>query len=156
MNVILKRSGWKLPAFLLSAGWLSFLLMANALGRRAVITLADGTLSHDPVLWQQLHAIPLALTLFAGFFLFRKTSRRDLLCSASVAAALSAVFSLLSLTQVFAFAWLSSLMIYWADFLCTYLFKLLPIDWLYMVATWCLPFIFVLFGQKTTEQKTVR
>ena len=151
MRDILKRSWWKLPVFLLSAGWLSFLLMANVLGRRAVITLADGTLSHDPVLWQQLHAIPLALTLLAGFLLFRKTSRRDLLCSAAVSSALMAVFSLLSLTRIYAFAWLSSLMIYWADFCCTYLFKLLSAGWLYTVATWCLPFIFVLFGRKNAE-----
>ena len=149
MKDILKRSGWKLPVFLLASGWLSFLLMANVLGKFALITRADGSLSHDPVLWRQLSALPLALTLLVGFLLFRKTSRRELVCSAAVAAALSTVFSLLSLTQVYAFAWLSSLMIYWCDLGCTYLYKILPTDWCYMVATWFLPFIFVLFGRKS-------
>lgn len=144
----LKRAGWKLPFFLLCAGYVSFLLMAKVLGRHALTTLADGTISHDPTLWRQLSAVPFVLTLLAGFLLFRKTPQRDLLCSAAVAAALSAVFSLLSLEQITVFTWLSSYMIYWCDFGCSYLFHLLPTDWLYMIATWCLPFIFVPFGQK--------
>ena len=151
MRDVLKRSWWKLPVFLLSAGWLSFQLMAYVLGKFALITLADGSISHDLILWRRLSAVPLVLTLLAGFLLFRKTSRRELFCSAAVAAALSAVFSLLSLSQLYPFAWLSSLMVYWCDFGCAYLCKVLPADWCYMVATWFFPFIFVLFGSKSGQ-----
>ena len=148
MKETLKKSCWQVSSYCLIASYLGFLLMGKVLGRFALITLPDGTTSHDPTLWLQLSSIPLALSLLVAFLLFRRMTRRELLCSVAVAVTLSAVFSLLSLTQSFTFAWLSSMMVYWADFVCTFLHRLIPLGWLYMICTWTLPFVFVLFGKQ--------
>ena len=149
----MRQAWWKVPVYCLAASWLCFQLEVRILGRFAIVTLPDGTITSDPVRWMILSGVLFAAVLAAGgLYFFRNMSRRERALSATVMLGINIVFGLLAYQLQGMFA------IYWAEFsewssiLNQVLFRLGLNQWLSAGITWCAPYLFVLFGKRRREE----
>lgn len=147
----MKKSWWKVPLYCLAASWIRFQLTIR-LGRLVLVTLPDGSVSADETRWMLISGVLFALTIaLGGLVFFRKMTRRELLRSAAVMAALNAVCGLTAyyIQGMFALYW--SELTEWDIFVAQLLFDLGLNQWVSAAVLWLLPFVFVLFGRKDTE-----
>ena len=149
----MKKLCWKVPLYCIVASWVCFQLKVRFLGRWAIITLPDGSISSDNTRWMIMSAVLfLAVVCVGGFFLFRKMTRKEIFFSSSVLAALNIVLGVFTyLTQrIFtSFTMLWSALSEWDSVFSQIAFHLGLNEWLSAVIVWVLPpYIFLLFGKK--------
>lgn len=147
------RSWWKVPLYCIAASWVCFQLEVRLLGRWALVTLPDGSISSDNARWMIMSALLfLAVVCIGGFLFFRKMTRKELFGSASVMVVLNIVLGIfIYLTQhtFTAFALLWSEFTEWDSIFSQILFQLGVNEWLSAVMVWVLPpYIYLLFGKK--------
>lgn len=152
----MKKSWWKVPLYCIVASWICFQLEVRLLGRWAIVTLPDGSISSDNTRWMIMSAVLfLAIVCIGGFLFFRKMTRKGIFCSASVLVALNVVLGIFTnLTQhtftYFTMLW--SELTEWDSVFSQLLFQLGLNEWLSAVMIWVLPpYIFLLFGKKETH-----
>ena len=86
----MKKSWWKVPLYCMVASWICFQLEIRFLGRWAIVTLPDGSISSDNTRWMLMSAgLFLAVVCIGGFFLFRKMTRKEIFFSSSALVALN-------------------------------------------------------------------
>ncbi|MCM1188306.1 MAG: hypothetical protein NC541_03295 [bacterium] len=152
----MKKTWWKVPVYYVLLGCVCYLLEFQLLVRFGLITTPDGAITPDNTSWLLINASLFLLGLLAAFFLFRRISRRDLLCSAGITVALNVVLGGLSLVNweinsffwwMFSFGW-ETVLTAWDDFV----EQLLTAGGLNQILTavilWLLPLLFALFGKK--------
>ena len=135
------------------ASWICFQLEIRFLGRWALVTLPDGSISSDNTRWMLMSAgLFLAVVCIGGFFLFRKMTRKEIFFSSSALVALNIVLGIFTyLTQrIFtSFAMLWSALSEWASVFSQIAFQFGLNEWLSAAIVWILPpYIFLLFGKK--------
>ncbi len=93
----MRRSWWKVPLYCTLASWICFQLEVR-LGARFLVSVSpDGTASMNETGWILLSVLLfLAVVCIGGLLFFRRMTRREVLCSATVLAALNVVFGLLA------------------------------------------------------------
>lgn len=151
----MKKTWWKVPVYYVLLGCVCYLLELQLLARFGLITTPDGAITPDNTSWLLINASLFLLGLLVAFFLFRRISRRDLLCSAGITVALNAVLGGLSLVnwEVKSFFWQISLgwgtvLTAWDDFVEQLLISGGLNRILTAVILWLLPLLFVLFGRR--------
>ncbi len=142
---------WKLPAYCLLSGLVCHLLLVYVLGRIAIVTLPDGTITADNDRWMLLSGILFVIVLAVGWVLFRKLPRRELLVSASILVGLNVLFGILSEVTNGSFGFFWYTLSEW-DSVVSQLLNAAGVNmWVSAIITWLLPpYIFVLFGRKST------
>lgn len=91
----MRKSWWKVSLYCIVASWICFQLEIHLLGRWALITLPDGSISSDNTRWMIMSAfLFLAVVCVGGFLFFRKMTRKEIFCSASVLVALNIVLGI--------------------------------------------------------------
>ena len=84
----MKKTWWKVPLYCIVASWVGFQLRIQFLGKWARETLPNGSITINDTRWMLGTAVLfLAVVFIGGFFLFRKMTRKEIFCSASVLAA---------------------------------------------------------------------
>ena len=147
----MKKSWWKVPLYCLCASWLCFQLEVRFLGRFALVTLPDGTITSDSTRWMMMSGILfVAVILVGGLCFFRKMTRKELFYSASVMAAVNVIMGLIAYwTQgMFALYWAE--FSEWSSFVSQLLYSVGLNQWVSAAILWVLPYLFVLFGKKKT------
>lgn len=150
----MKKYWWKVPLYCIVASWIAFELEVRFLGRWALITLPDGTITSDNTRWMVMSAVVfLAVVLIGGFLFFRKMTRKEIFYSSSVLVVLNLVLGILTYLTQKTFPLLAML---WSelgegDSVFSQIFVQLGLnEWLSAIMVWVLPpYIFVLFGKKT-------
>ena len=153
----MKKAWWKVPLYCAAASWICFQLEVRLLGRWALVTLPDGSISSDNTRWMIMSAfLFLAVVCVGGFLFFRKMTRKEIFCSASVLVALNIVFGIFTYATQHtftAFTVLWSELTEWDSVFSQILLQLGLNEWLSAVITWILPpYIFVLFGEKASNE----
>lgn len=137
----------------MAASWICFWLEIFFISRFALVTLPDGSITadynRDLVISGLLFIIIIAV---GGLLFFRKMTRRELFCSASVLVALNILFGLISEVQqgMFSFYWFE--FSEWSGFVERLLFDANLNQWIGTVILWVLPYLFVLFGKKRLKE----
>lgn len=128
------------------ASWICFQLEIRFLGRWALVTLPDGSISSDNTRWMLMSAgLFLAVVCIGGFFLFRKMTRKEIFFSSSALVALNIVLGIFTyLTQrIFtSFAMLWSALSEWASVFSQIAFQFGLNEWLSAAIVWILPPIY--------------
>lgn len=148
----MKKSWWKVPLYCLAAGWICFELEVRLLGRFAIVTLPDGSITSDNTRWIIMCGILFVITIaVGGLFFFRRMSRQELFVSASVMVALNAVCSLIAYKTngTFSFYWAE--LTEWSSFVPQLLYRLQINEWISAILTWALPYLFLLFGKSRSN-----
>ena len=148
----MKESWWKVPLYCMVASWVCFQLEARFLGRWAIVTLPDGSISSDNTRWIIMCAVLFFAVVCIGGYFFRKMTRKEIFFSSSILVALNVVLGVFTyLTQRI----YKSLTILWSELSeCTIVFsqnafQLGLNEWLSAVIVWLLPpYVFLLFGKK--------
>ena len=146
----MRRSWWKAPLYCTLASWLCFQLEVR-LGARFLVSVSpDGTASMNETGWTLLSILLfLAVVCIGGLLFFRRMTRREVLCSATVLAALNVVFGLLAYKMQGMFAIYVSEFTSWDSIFSDLLYRVMQNPWVTAIVNWILPpYIFVLFGQK--------
>lgn len=151
------KSWWKIPLFCIIAGWICFELEVRFLGRFAIVTLPDGTITSNNTYWMIMSAILFAITLIVGgVMFFRKMTRKELLFSASVMFVFGMVCGVITqLSNIFPIMVFYSKIYTWCDITSQILLRLNINNWVSAAILWAVPFLFVLFGKKSFSQGTV-
>lgn len=149
----MKQSWWKVPLYCIAASWICFQLEVRLLGRWAIVTLPDGSISSDNTRWMVMSAaLFLAVVCIGGFVFFRRMTRKEIFCSACVLVVLNVVFGLFTykMQRVFpSFTIFWSELTEWDSIVSQLLFQLDLNEWLSAAIAWLLPpYIFVLFGTR--------
>ena len=132
------------------ASWLCFQLEIRLIARFAVVTDPDGMPAVNGAFTMTLYGVLFILVVAVGGLLFfRKMTRRELLCSASVMVALNVVLGIISykLPGTIDFIWVE--LTEWDAVVTQLLVKAGLGTWLSTAVKWLLPpYVFVLFGKK--------
>ena len=146
----MKKSWWKVSVYCIAASWVCFQMKVRFLGRWAIVTLPDGSISMDNTRWMIGSAVLfLAIVCIGGFFLFRKMTRKEIFCSASVLVAFNIVAGLIAYKMQGMASMYFVEFTDWASFLSNLLFPITQNAWIPTVIGWILPpYIFLLFGKK--------
>ena len=149
----MKESWWKVPLYCIVASWICFQLEVRLLGRWAIVTLPDGSISSDNTRWMIMSAILfLAVVFVGGILFFRKMTRKEIFYSASVLVVLNVVLGIFTYTMqqtlsYFTILW--SELTEWDSIFSQILFQFGFNQWLSAAIVWVLPpYVFLLFGKK--------
>lgn len=147
----MKRSWWKVPLYCMVASWICFQIEIRLLGRWAIATLPDGSISSDNTRWVFMSGLLfLVVVCVGGLLFFRKMSRKEIFCSASVMVVLNIVLGIY-MTQhtITSFTILWSELTEWDSVFSQILIQLGLNEWLSAVIIWVLPpYVFLFFGKK--------
>lgn len=149
----MRESWWKVPLYCIVASWLCFQLEVRFLGKWAIVTLPDGSITSDNSRWMIMSAcLFLVIVCIGGFLFFRKMTRREILYSASVLVALNIVLGVFTYMTQHTFVYFTMLwseLTEWDSIFSQILFQLGLNQWLSAAIVWILPpYIFLLFGKK--------
>ena len=147
------KSWWKVPLYCVAASWICYQLEILVLGRWAIITLPDGTITSDSTRWMIMSALLfLAIVCIGGFLFFRKMTRKEIFRSASVLVVLNialGIFTYITQRTLTSFSMLWMELTEWDSIFSQILLKLGLNEWVSAVITWVLPpYVFLLFGKK--------
>ena len=145
----MKKTWWRVPLYCIIASWICFQLEIHLLGRWALITLPDGSISSNNTRWLIMSACLFVLVVvIGGLFVFRKMSRREVLVSSLVLVGFNIVTGLLGLA-------VPLISIYWAYFAewqsvaSQLLLFVTDNQWIHNMVFWIVPpLVFVPFGKK--------
>ena len=145
----MKKVWWKVPLYCAAAGWISFQLMVRLLGKLAIVTLPDGTITSNNTIWMVLSGcVFVAVVLVGGFAFFRKMTRREIFLSATIMVALNAFMGILSQINVQAYPMFWLYVTEWSSFVSQLLFRLGLNEWISAIIVWAMPYVFIPFGRK--------
>lgn len=145
----MKKVWWKVPLYCAAAGWISFQLMVRLLGKLAIVTLPDGTITSNNTIWMVLSGfVFVAVVLVGGFAFFRKMTRREIFLSATIMVALNAFMGILSQINVQAYPMFWLYVTEWSSFVSQLLFRLGMNEWISAIIVWAMPYVFIPFGRK--------
>ena len=154
----MRKSWWKIPLYCIVTSWICFQLEIRLLGRWAIITLPDGSISSDNTRWMIICAILfIVVVCIGGFLFFHKMTHKEIFLSASILAVLNivlGVFTYLTQRTFPAFTMLWSELTEWDSVFSQILFRLGLNEWLSAVIIWVLPpYVFLLFGKEKIHIK---
>ncbi|MDD3164395.1 MAG: hypothetical protein PHS97_00895 [Oscillospiraceae bacterium] len=144
----MKNGWWKIPAYCLVAGFVCFWLMVRVLGRFAMVTLPDGVITINSAISIVLSLIEfVAAVLIGGVWFCRKMTRRALLASATIAAAMYVLLGVVSQATNGTISMWYCVASEWCSAVGQLTNGLGP--WPSAILQWLSPYVFVLFGRKT-------
>lgn len=150
MKGIVKRVWWKIPLYSVIAGFVSWWLMVSYIGRLAIVKLPDGTITSNQTVWSLLSGgVFIIVLLIGGLIFFRKMTKIELLCSATV----MFIFHIIMTSFSFLFP-LSSITMFFLEIrewysIVTWLIAMAGLNnWLGVVISGACVYLFVLFGKK--------
>ncbi len=145
----MKKSFWKVPLYCMIASWICFQLEIR-LGRFAVITLPDGSVTADNTRWLIMTGILfIAIIAIGSIFFFRNMTRKEIFYSASVLVVINVIISYkIQGMLVFYWAELSE----WNIFVVQLLWQANINPLIISIVSWILPYIFIIFGKKSIKE----
>lgn len=158
MKETLKKSWWKVPLYCIVAGLISYWLEVY-IGSRFIFTkLPDGTVTNNDTLWTAMSAIIFLVTLAVGGFLFfRKMSKQEIFCSASVMIIFNVIAGLIAYffqRSIPSFTMFFAKICTWHGFIDQLLYDIGLNMWIGAIIGWAVPYLFVLFGKKYKQENT--
>ena len=150
----MRKSWWKVPLYCVIASWICFQLTVHLFGQWAIVTLPDGSLSPDLARWRVISvALFLIIICIGGIFFFRRMTRREIFCSASVMAVLNIVFGLLANKMQGVVSLYFAELTTWSSVVSSLTFQVTGDIWIAAVIAWVIPpYMFVLFGRRTVRE----
>ena len=150
MKGIVKLVWWKIPLYSVIAGFVSWWLMVSYIGRLAIVKLPGGTITSNQTVWSLLSGgVFIIVLLIGGLIFFRKMTKKELLCSATV----MLIFHIIMTSFSFLFP-LSSITMFFLEIrewysIVTWLIAMAGLNnWLGVVISGACVYLFVLFGKK--------
>ena len=146
------KSFWKVPLYCMIASWICFQLEIR-LGRFAVITLPDGSVTADNTRWLIMSGILfIAIIAIGSILFFRNMTRKEIFYSASVLVAINVIVGLISykIQGMFAFYWAE--LSEWDTFIVQLLWQANINPLIISIVSWILPYIFMIFGKKSIKE----
>ena len=145
----MKKVWWRVPLYCAVAGWISFQLMVRVLGRLALVTLPDGTITSNNTIWMILSGVVfLTVVLVGGLVFFRKLTRREIFLSGAVMVVANTVVGIISQVDSRAYPMLWLYVSEWSSFLSQLLYRLNINEWISALVVWAAPWLFIPFGKK--------
>ena len=155
MKETLKKSWWQVTIYCAVAGWISYWLEIYIGSRFLMTKLPDGTITTNDTLWMVMSAIIFLATLAVGGFLFfRRMSKRELFCSASVMVIFNIAGNLIAhffQRSIPSFTIFYAEISTWKGFIDQLLYDIGLNQWLSVIITGIVPYLFVLFGKRETD-----
>lgn len=149
MKETLKKIWWKVPLYSAVAGFASYWFMLGVVGRFAYVRLPDGTVSSNDALWMIASgAVFAAALLLGGLLFFRRMTRKEIACSATVMVLINVVMAVLSSLLPSGIAMLIVYTREWHAFVVDVLLELGVGGRLATVISWATVYLFVPFGKK--------
>lgn len=150
MKGIVKLVWWKIPLYSVITGFVSWWLMVSYIGRLAIVKLPDGAITSNQTVWSLLSGgVFIIVLLIGGLIFFRKMTKKELLCSATV----MFIFHIIMTSFSFLFP-LSSITMFFLEIrewysIVTWLIAMAGLNnWLGVVISGACVYLFVLFGKK--------
>ena len=154
MKDTMKKSWWKVPVYCVVAGLISYWLEVYIGSRFLITKLPDGTITNNDTLWTVMSAIIFLVTLaIGGFLFFRKMSKKEILSSAVVMIIFNVVAGLIAYffqRTIPSFAMFIAKICTWHGIIDQLLYDIGLNPWIGAVIGWVSPYLFVLFGKKST------
>lgn len=153
-----KNTFWTVPLYCIAAGLVAFFLIVFGVGRFAVVTGPDGSVSSDEGRVLLIYGLVMAATLIIGgpqFFV--KLTRKEIFISASVTVAVDLILLLVqelfhptgSMAATLGYLGLIS---EWSTFVPLLLSRVTDSYLLCSIVGALAPYLFVLFGKKKLDQ----
>ncbi len=149
-----KNTLFTVPLFCIAASLVSFYLIVYGIGRFAIVTLPDGTVTSDANRSLLIYGFILAASLIIGGLLFfKKLTKKEILVSATIWAVFHLVLLLIellfdvtgSLAAAISYLGMTS---DWCSFIPMLLMRLTN-SFIFSAVVGCLsPYLFVFFGKK--------
>ncbi len=96
---IRKKIFWKVPLFCIVAGVIAFNAVVFLIGRFAIITLPDGSITSDNTRVLIMYGAIFIVTLIVGgMVFFRNMTRKEIFFSASIVVAIGLIMNLTQFT----------------------------------------------------------
>jgi hypothetical protein len=155
---IQKKSLWNVPLFCVISGIVVYILSVQILFPMAIVRLPDGVVTSNNTLVLIIYgAIFVVTLLIGGLVFFRNMTRKELVLSASIVVLYGAI--LLFIQWAFRLRTGPAVlpMIYlfrpfeWCSFVSQIFFKISDNLWLGAAVEVLTPYLFVLFGKKSSE-----
>lgn len=153
-----KNTVWTVPLFCIAAGFAAFYLIAYGVGRFAVVTAPDGTVSSDEGRVLLIYGCIFAAGLIiGGFYLFARLTKREILVSATIIVVYHLVLILLDTVLPAKSDRLAMTFLYlgmaneWCSFVPLAIYRLTGSLILSNVLGAFTPYVFILFGKKSLE-----
>lgn len=149
----MKRTWWSVPLYCMAASWICYRLEIFLLARWATVTLPDGAIAIDNTRSMILSAgMFLAVVGIGGLLFFRRMTRREIFCSATILAVMNVVLGIVTYQTQHTFPTVVLLWVElseWDNVFSRILFQLGVHEWLSAFLTWIVPpYSFLLFGKK--------
>jgi len=152
---IRKKVLWKVPLFCIVAGVFAFNAVVFLLGRFAIVTLPDGTITSDNTRVLIVYGAIFIVTLIVGgMFFFRNMTRKEIFFSASIIVAIGLIMDLTQwafnlTTGLGAVFFMYAYQIFeWSSIVPQLLYRVNENLWLGAFIGSFAPYLFILFGKK--------
>ena len=152
--MVRKKTLWKVPVFCVVAGIIAYYLIVSILGRFAVVTLPDGSISINSTKSLLISGVLLLAALLAGKWFLRGMTCKELFFSASIVVLYGLILLLVQwafqLTTGPAAVWLVYLFrpFEWCSAVGQALFKLTDHLWLSSMLEMFSPYLLIVLGKK--------
>lgn len=149
----MNKTWWRVPLYCLIASWICWQINIHLVSRIASVILPDGTISVDHTIYMIISGVLFfTVIVVGGIYFFRKMTRKELFCSASVLVCFNIVFGLISYKvqgmMVIYWSELSS----WSVFVSELLIAIGLNIWIITIISWVLPpYVFMFFGKRNSE-----
>jgi len=155
---IRKKMLWKVPLFCILAGVIAFNAVVFLIGRFAIVTLPDGTITSNNTRVLIMYGAIFIVTLFVGgMVFFRNMTRKEILFSASIVVAFGLIlyvtqwaFNLTTGPSAVFFMYASQIF-EWSSVIPQLLYRVNENLWLGAFIGSLAPYLFIPFGKKEQE-----
>lgn len=156
MKETMKRSWWQVTIYCAVAGWISYWLEIYIGSRFLMTKLPDGTVTTNDTLWMVMSAVIFLVTLaIGGSLIFRRMSRQEVFCSASVMVAFNIIGGLIAhffQRSITSFTMFFAEISTWKGFIDQLLYDIGLNQWIIFIISAVVPYLFVLFCKRGTDK----
>lgn len=157
-----KKSIWKVPLYCITAGLVSWYAIVRVLGRFAVVTLPDGTITVDHTRSMIVYgAVFIAALLIGGLVFFRRMTKKEIFLSASIVVAFDLAATLIQWAFGLTTGPGAVVFLYidqcfeWSGIISQLVFAASDSVWAGAFAETLVPYLFILFGRKQARTHNI-
>ncbi|MBR2894696.1 MAG: hypothetical protein IKC03_03425 [Oscillospiraceae bacterium] len=158
MKEILKNSWWKVPIYCIITGWITFQLEVYIGGSFLITTLPNGAIATNTTNWFIIQGIWFCAALIGGSLCFRRMSKQELFCSASVMVLFNILGGLIVhfFQSVVPLGGIYAQASNWTGWIHQVVCNIGINPWVGVVLAWAIPYLFVFFGKRTHEGGVIK
>ena len=147
------RELWKVPAFCLAAGYISFNVYVFLVSRFGITVLPDGSYTANQIATTIFSFFLFGATLLAGNYLFRNMTRKEVFLSATILVVIHLIVQTLQLVSTnydfsFSIGLYFSYVNEWCSIISSLLYSVTQNAWIGAFVVCFAPYLFVLMKKK--------